>query len=141
MSEAIDILEIITLKHKYGRYIDNNEYEKWRGLFAEDGTFGRAGADPFVGEEELREFNHKVFEETYSYSAHFLANPIIEVNSDTATGEWYLFLLYELTDGTTGWKAAEYTDEYVKVDGEWLIDSTIVSFGSEHEIGGVQVTQ
>ena len=140
MNNAEDILEISRLKHMYCHYIDNKQYKKWRTLFTEGGTFGRKGADPFVGEEELRKFNQEVFEETYRYSAHVLANPVIEVDNDRAEGHWYLFLLYEMTDGSTGWKQATYTDEYEKVDGEWLIDSTIVAFQSAREFGSFEVT-
>lgn len=140
MSEVEDVLEISKLKHRYCQYIDNKEYEKWRNLFTETGSFGRKGANPFVGEEELKEFNREVFEETYRYSAHFLANPVITVEGDRAEGQWYLLLLYEMTDGSSGWKHATYDDEYERVDGEWLIDSTTVAFQSAREFGSFELT-
>jgi hypothetical protein len=50
-------------------------------------------------------------------------NPIIEVQGDTATGQWYL--LEPCTMVTAGsqpqavWGTARYEEEYVKVKGEW----------------------
>lgn len=139
MSDPLERLEIRGLKHKYCKYTDNKGYESWRHLFTEGGTFGRKGDEPFVGKETLQEFNQDVFDSSYRYSAHFLANPLIEVDGRNADGEWYLLLLYELTDGSTGWKHGSYTNTYRKVDDDWLIDSTIVSFRATREFGAFQV--
>lgn len=129
---------IVRLKHRYCHSIDRQRYDDVRACFAEGGSFGRAGDDPFVGEAELREFTEEVFDGAYEYSAHIVTNPLISIDGDTATGEWYLFLLFELDDGSTGWRQGYYTDEYRKVDGEWLIESSVIDFQAEQVDGQFQ---
>ena len=57
---------------------------------------------------------------------HQVHHPEIELTSDTtATGVWALQdYVINLNEGTTLFGTAYYSDEYVKVDGEWKIKST-----------------
>ncbi|MEM7092025.1 MAG: nuclear transport factor 2 family protein [Actinomycetota bacterium] len=58
---------------------------------------------------------------------HQVMNPIIEVDGDTATGQWLLF--QPCTNSVGGeveavWLAATYHDRYERVAGRWLIART-----------------
>ena len=131
-----DRQEIVQLKHRYCHSIDFRRYEEVRNCFTEDGSFGRAGQKPFVGQRGLREFTEEVFDSSYAYSGHFVTNPVIYVEGETATGTWYLFLLFEDSEGQTGWRHGVYTDEYRRVDGEWLIESSEIDFQAARTFGG-----
>lgn len=132
-----DLQAIRQLKHRYCHNIDRRRYDEVLDCFTEAGSFGRAGQDPFVGEDGLREFTEEVFDESYEYSAHIVTNPLIEVDGTAATGEWYLFILFELADGEVGWRHGYYTDEYREVDGEWLIESSVIEFQATRAFGGL----
>ena len=59
-------------------------------------------------------------------------NPIIKVDGDTATGQWYLFqpttMLGE--DGAQAvWGSAKYDETYVRVNGKWKFQRLGVTLG------------
>ena len=124
-----DYVALTQLKHEYCHLIDGGDYEEWVALFTDDGAFGFAGEDPFEGTAGLTEFAEEVFDENYGYSAHFVANPVIEIDGDEATGNWYFCLLFETADGDLGWSQARYEDEFRRVDGEWRIVSVTIHPG------------
>lgn len=119
-------LAIRDLKNRYCHRIDAGDYEEWVSLFADGGVFARAGVDEYDGRDELTEFATEVFDPAYEFSAHTVSNPVIEVDGDTATGEWYVTLRFRTPDGEAGWKQAVYRDEFVKEGGEWRFDSVTI---------------
>lgn len=125
-------LSIVHLKHRYCYRIDDGAYEEWIDLFTDDGVFGIEGQDRFEGRDELRRFATEVFDEEYAYTAHIVANPIISVDGDEATGRWYLYLPYARNDGATGWRQHRYADVYRRVDGEWRVAEAIVKPVASH---------
>ena len=133
---TVDRSEILNLKHTYCHTIDRGDYEGWVDLFANSGTFGRAGGNSFTGKSELQRFATDIFEESYDHSAHFLSNPVIETGESSAKGSWYLLLFYVRSDGTRGWQQGYYNDEYVRTEDGWKIDSTVVSFEYDRQFGG-----
>lgn len=68
------------------------------------------------------------FADEYELSYHVALNPVIEVDGDTARADWYLNLLYILSDGTFGWRQGKYEDIYRKIDNEWKIESASIRF-------------
>ena len=55
-----------------------------------------------------------------SFAVHMVLNPIIEVNGDTATGQWYLLQACTYAEGDKAvWGSARYDEEYVKDGGVW----------------------
>ncbi|MDX1746442.1 MAG: nuclear transport factor 2 family protein, partial [Halobacteriales archaeon] len=84
-----DYLAILQLKHEYCYRIDDKDYEAWIDLFTEDGVFGITGIETFEGKSELRQFAESVFDEEYTYTAHIVTNPRIEIDGETASGQWY----------------------------------------------------
>lgn len=131
-TDVADYLAVMDLKHRYCYHIDHGEYEEWASLFTEDGAFHRGGGDTYRGYDELLEFASEVFDGEYEYSAHFVANPIIDVDGDEASARWYLYLPLAKSDGSVGWLQGDYEDEYRRVDGEWRIESVRISPNASH---------
>ena len=53
------------------------------------------------------------------FAVHQVSNPLIEVNGDLATGEWYLWqpMVFQ---GEALWLSARYDDSYIRHEGQWL---------------------
>jgi uncharacterized protein (TIGR02246 family) len=128
-----DVHAIRRLKHEYCFAIDGGDYETWTSLFTEDGRFVRDSGETFEGHEEIHRFASEGFDEAFEHSAHVVTNPVIDVEGDTATGRWYLLLFYRDADGNGGWTQASYDDRYRKVDGEWRVASSEVTYGLAHD--------
>lgn len=126
---ATDVRAIQRLKHEYCFTIDGGRYEEWASLFTDDGRFVRDNGDSYEGHEELYAFASEEFDEAFVQSAHVVTNPLVEVDGEEATGEWYLLLCYQTREGETGWTQAKYDDEYRKVDGEWRVAESRVTYG------------
>jgi ketosteroid isomerase-like protein len=115
-----DIESIKKLKARYTSYCDNGyEPDGIASLFTEDavwdgGVFGRC-----EGREAIRKFFQGA-SKMLPFAIHYVMNPIIEVNGNTATGSWYLFQTCTFAEGNQAvWGAARYSEEYVKRGGEW----------------------
>lgn len=98
-------------------------------LFTEDGCLIQGNGDEVQGHEELYAFASEEFVQAFPETAHIVTNPLIQVNGDEATGEWYLFLLYKDADGEKDWTQAKYDDEYRKVKKGWRIARSRVDYG------------
>jgi hypothetical protein len=125
--DLVEMELIKRLKYAYMRCIDQKLWTELRGLFVDDavvaysnGAYTHRGADNIV--EWLRS---SMGAETF-HSSHRIHHPEIELTGPTtATGVWAL----EDTVIETAWNitirgAAFYTDEYVKINGEWKIACT-----------------
>lgn len=119
--QALEDAEAIKkLKARYTNYCDNGyDPDGIASLFTEDaiwdgGVFGKR-----VGREAIRKFFQGA-SKMLPFAIHYVMNPIIEVNGNTATGSWYLFQTCTFAEGNQAvWGAARYSEEYVKQDGEW----------------------
>jgi uncharacterized protein (TIGR02246 family) len=123
-----DIEEIRKLKTRYAAACDDDyNADAIAALFTEDATWD-GGA---LGKAEGRTAIHKFFgraRDFFPFAIHNVMNPIIEVDGDRATAQWYLLQPATMAQGKTAkgnqavWLAAVYHDEYVRVDGRWLIE-------------------
>ena len=119
--QALEDAEAIKkLKARYTNYCDNGyDPDGIASLFTEDaiwdgGVFGKS-----VGREAIRKFFQGA-SKMLPFAIHYVMNPIIEVNGNTATGSWYLFQTCTFAEGNQAvWGAARYSEEYVKQGGEW----------------------
>jgi hypothetical protein len=91
--------------------------------FAEDAwiDFGQADApDIHEGRHAVGKFYKENVCAALSYSAHIVANPVIEVSGDEAAGRWYVFVPCTVRGTNSAlWLAGTYKEEYVKIRGEW----------------------
>lgn len=128
-----DIEAIKKVKAEYCAHCDNGYNPQGIGaLFAEDGVWD-GGVDVF-GKYEGRPAIEKFFTgatKVIPFAVHNVMNPIIDVNGDDATGQWYLFQPCTMT-GDQGdqavWGAAKYSDDYKRVNGTWKIQTLRVKF-------------
>ena len=86
-----DIEAIKQLKARYADACDRNyDVDTLASLFAEDAIWDGGLFGVHNGREEIRAFFQGVSSDI-TFAMHYMMNPIIDVDGDEATGEWYLF--------------------------------------------------
>ena len=114
-----DIEDIKQLKARYALACDDDyNPDKLAPLFAENAIWNGG----ILGYAEGREAIHAFFSASSTlvpFAVHQISTPLIEIDGDTATGQWYLWqpMVFQ---GTALWLSALYEDEYVRQDGKWL---------------------
>jgi hypothetical protein len=111
-----DIEAIVRLRSLYCYYADLKDCDNWANLFTEDGVFETDVFGVYEGRETIRALQHLPF------AVHYVANPIIDVDGDRATGRWLLFEPCSFPVGKQSqpvWGMAKYEDQYERVGGEW----------------------
>lgn len=125
LAHRLQVLEdteaIKRLKARYCAFCDDGyDPDGIANLFTEDGVWD--SGDTF-GKCEGRVAIRKFFvagPKQLPFAMHYVMNPVIEVEGDTASGTWYLFQACTFAKGNQAvWGAAKYDDKYVKVNGEW----------------------
>lgn len=136
-----DIEEIRKLKARYAAACDDNyNADAIAALFTEDAVWD-GGA---LGTADGRTAIHKFFSratEFFPFAIHNVMNPIIDVDGDRATAQWYLLQPATMAKGNQAvWLAAVYHDEYVRFDGRWMINRLKVTshFLTPYEEGWVR---
>lgn len=116
-----DIEEIKALKARYAAACDDNyDADAIAALFTEDALWDGGALGKAEGREKIRRFFRRA-PEVFPFAIHNVMNPIIEVDGDRATGQWYLLQPATRAAGNQGvWLAAVYHDDYVRVGGRWL---------------------
>ena len=134
MSKLEELEAIKRLKYKYLRCIDCKLWDELREVFADDAVAaydkGRYSAN---GADEIMTFLLGTLERTDIASMHNVHCPEIEITSPTtAKAVWYLHDYVvnpgEVNGGMPGYSVLQgagfYSDEYVKLNGEWKIKHT-----------------
>jgi hypothetical protein len=125
-----DIEDIKQLKARYAAACDDDyNPDKLAPLFAENAIWDGS----ILGYAEGREAIYTFFsasKELVPFAVHQVSNPLIEIDGDTATGQWYLWqpMVFQ---GAALWLSATYADEYVRQDGKWLYQNVPGSFVSK----------
>jgi hypothetical protein len=126
--EQLVELELIKrLKYRYIRCLDLKLFDEIGECFVDGATASYGGgAYTYEGRDAILHFLRTSMGATTMLTSHKVHQPEIELTGDdTATGVWALDDLVLLTDlGMAVRGAAYYTDEYVKVDGDWRISHT-----------------
>lgn len=133
-----DIEDIRILKHRYMRHCDNHyDPDGIAALFTEHGSWEGGDFGNAYGREQIRElFRHN--DNLVEFAIHFATNEVIEVDGDTATGEWYLWQPMVVKAGQQAmWLHGKYSDTYVRENGDWLYKSLKleVEVFSPYEVG------
>ncbi len=122
-----DIEAIKRLKYAYFRLLDLKQFAALGELLTEDVTAAyEGGARSYVGRPAIVAFLTAALGDPGIVSHHNGHHPEIELVSPArATGQWYLHdrVIVPASDIEIGGTAL-YDDEYVKVDGRWLIGHT-----------------
>jgi uncharacterized protein (TIGR02246 family) len=116
-----DIEEIRKLKARYAAACDDNyDADAIAALFTEDALWDGGSLGKADGREAIRKFFSRAAE-FLPFAIHNVMNPIIEVEGDRATAQWYLLQPATMAKGNQAvWLAAVYHDEYVRHDGRWM---------------------
>ncbi|ACT06875.1 conserved hypothetical protein [Dickeya chrysanthemi Ech1591] len=145
ITRLLSLEAIRNLRIRYCHHLDANHMDELARLFTEEATCFVAGIG-WQGREAIRAGLTQAFEEydalhrgTYPFM-HVIANHWIEfINDDHAEGRCYL------TDWVTERPAGtspllllgSYADEYLRIDGKWLINRTRLDITwPEPDIGG-----
>jgi uncharacterized protein (TIGR02246 family) len=116
-----DIEEIRKLKARYAAACDDNyDADAIAALFTEDALWDGGSLGKADGRDAIRKFFSRAAE-FFPFAIHNVMNPIIEVEGDRATAQWYLLQPATMAKGNQAvWLAAVYHDEYVRHDGRWM---------------------
>lgn len=124
-----DYREIANLKARYINGADSGFDENHKvdvedivEMFVEDGWWHAASHPRFNGHEEIRN-GFLGFRDQLPFAYHAIANPRIEVDGDTAIGEWHMNWTGTDADGQELWTAGVYTDELVRTADGWRFKS------------------
>ena len=94
-------------------------------LFTEDGAWESVGphGNPgwaAVGHEALiAKFDRNV--ERMPFSAHFVTNPAVQLDGDTARGQFMYFQACTYRGDQPLWIAGSYDNDFRRVEGRWLL--------------------
>ena len=134
LQELIDIEAIKQLKARYMRGVDTKDWELLASTFAPDARSVYSGGKySFEGRDAIMGFLSESLGRRDIATLHHAHTPEIEITSETtARGTWYLedFVINEaqgtehMPGGTQLHGTGIYSDEYVKIDGEWKIALT-----------------
>lgn len=117
-----DLEAIRQLKARYCAICDDDHNpEQITSVFAPDGIWEGAGFGEAQGHDAIRDLFRK-FQSLISFSQHNVMNPQIRVDGDRATASWYFLGPFTFRkDNEDKWLAIRYDDDYVRLDGKWLL--------------------
>lgn len=127
VSDLVEIEAVKRLKYRYMRCLDQKLWDEIAACFTPDATASYGGgAYAFDGRDAIVAFLRRTMGAETFLSSHRVHQPEIELVSPTsATGTWaFDDVVVDDAQGITIRGAGFYRDEYVKVDGEWLVAST-----------------
>ena len=116
-----DIEEIKKLKGRFCFLLDTGgKWEELVNMFTEDGVGDAGPFGRYEGKAELTKFYRDTVPGSFSFMKHMLHNPVVKVNGDKATSEYYFDMAgTHKAPKRAIWISGKYDDEYVKVDGVW----------------------
>ncbi len=123
---------IRALKLRYLRACDDKDPEAMRGCFVPDNAhirYDRIGS--FAGRDALVQCFAELACRPTLREMHFAGQADIRVlDENTARGGWDLaYLALDDASGSRTFLTGRYADEYVRIDGTWLIQSTVFTTG------------
>ncbi len=117
-----DIEAIRRLKYDYCLACDDG-YAPARiaALFVEDGIWDGGAIGMNIGREAIAKFFSEA-SDLIPFALHYVTNPIIDVDGDSATGKWLLWepVIYKSTGAN--WMAAAYHDTYRRIGEQWFFE-------------------
>lgn len=137
-----DIEALRQLKYRYCTLCDDDYLaDPLAALFTENAVWDGGPLGRFEGREAIRGFFASC-SKTVSFAIHQVTNPVITIDGDRATGDWYLWEPLVFAQGDQAlWMAARYHDRYRRVAGEWLFEHVAIDLRllSPYEAGFAKV--
>ena len=117
-----DLEEIKKLHQKYIDLMDNLKYKEVLDLFTEDASVEVRNSGVLRGKEGLTDvYINKLGRRTDRSEGHFVIEPDITIDGNTARGTWLVYMLF--SKPTVEWVQGRNEAEYIKVGGKWKIKS------------------
>jgi len=126
---------------RYSASFDSGDVQGCIELFSEGGTFTIIGREPVAGREALTQF-FRVAAERSAGIHHIVSNILVEkVSVDRARGSAHVLAVR--VEGDTVCLAAlgRYRDEFIKVDGRWLLHARRVESAVPDSLVGAVIGQ
>jgi phosphoenolpyruvate synthase/pyruvate phosphate dikinase len=117
-----DLEEIKKLHQKYINLMDDLRYKEVLDLFTEDASAEVRNSGVLKGKEGLTDiYINKLGRRTARSEGHFVIEPDINIQGDTARGTWLVYMLF--SKPAVEWVQGRNDAMYVKIDGKWKIKS------------------
>ena len=125
------------LMSAYCFYVDNGEFDKFAGLFTEDGIFEAGPLGKLKGREAIYKFIAAAVPLQGEGPArkHCTMNHIIRVDGSEARADSYIVVLRESEHGIMASLAGRYEDIIVKDGGEWRFKVRKIHFDIADDLG------
>ncbi|MEV0945068.1 nuclear transport factor 2 family protein [Rhodococcus sp. NPDC049939] len=119
------VAAISRLKYTYLRALDTKSWDEFAGTLLPDATASYGEHLSFDSRDALVEFMKSNLG-PHTITEHHCGHPEIDVDGDTATGQWYLSDVVLIpAQGVALRGAAFYSDRYLRdEDGQWRIAHT-----------------
>jgi ketosteroid isomerase-like protein len=115
-----DLEDIKKLHQKYINLMDNLQYKEVLDLFTEDASVEVRNSGVLKGKEGLTDiYINKLGRRTARSEGHFVIEPDITVDGETANGTWLVYMLFSIP--AVEWVQGKNEAEYKKVGGKWKI--------------------
>jgi hypothetical protein len=115
--------QIRELTHRYMQAMHDARWEDALACFADDASYDHGLLGYLADKQALRHFYTEfmpAFESAGGWAFDILADPVIEVKGDLATGRWFLLtLLTDPADGEAAWSVCTLDYEYKRERGAW----------------------
>jgi hypothetical protein len=113
-----DIEAIKTMHREYLFQLINQQWQDMPDFFMENATLTIADLEPTTGREKIAKLLVEIVGPNVRWdSGHFIAQPVIYVDGDSASGHWLMYHFFAEPMGK--WQQARYDAEYLKKDGRW----------------------
>ncbi|QFU75147.1 nuclear transport factor 2 family protein [Halioglobus maricola] len=116
-----NIEDELTLQDLMATYVDaanRRDGNAWASTWAEDGCWNLMGME-VEGREAILALWRQVLA-GFEFAVLMPSSHRFEINSDRATGHWYLQEFTRDLEGQSMFALSRYDDEYVRVNGRWL---------------------
>jgi len=141
LQELLDRESIKETRARYCRFLDAQDMEGFRSLFADGCTYEVVGFDPIEGADNFVASTREYVAENTALTAHHVHNPEITFVSPTEARVTHALADYvewpSLETGErVGFKGfGRYDETYKKIDGEWKIASWRLSYTRMDPVG------
>lgn len=99
-------------------------------LFTDDGVLDLGPFGRFEGRAALLDAFENVLPQGTKWSTHYIVNPVLEVQAEHATGQWY-YLIQAVPAGPSSPLIqifGSYADQYQRTSAGWRIKETLSGF-------------
>lgn len=101
--------------------VDDGDIDGVMEAFTEDATMDTGAFGSADGRDAIREMLESLFDEELLFTRHMVHNPLIQVDGDEATGQWYLDCPTITGEGEAIWLQGTYKHKFRRVDDKWKI--------------------